>query len=93
MDKDDKIVDPPTPVSTKKVAKPRKTKVPLPEPALKPIPVKPLLDYVVEKGTIQLAEYMELKRFQQANILGFCLVYVGSECKKIISYAPTESPV
>ena len=93
VDKDDKIVDPPTPVSTKKVAKSRKTKVPLPEPAPKPIPVKPLLDYVVEKGTIQLAEYMELKRFQQANILGFCLVYVGNECKKIIPYVPTELPV
>jgi hypothetical protein len=90
VDKDDKIVDPPTPISTKKVAKLRKSKLPLPPPAPKPIPVKPLFDHIVEKGAIQLAEYMQLKRFQQPNLLGFCLVYVGSECRKIIPYIPIE---
>jgi hypothetical protein len=89
IDKDEKVVDPPTPVTPpKKVAKPRKTKVPSPTmPELpKPIPVKPLFDHVVEKGTIQLAEYMQLQRFQRPNLLGFCVVYIGSECRKIIPY-------
>jgi hypothetical protein len=90
VDKDDKIVDPPTPITTKKVAKSRKPKVPAPPPSPKPIPVKPLFEHVVEKATIQLAEYMQLKRFQRPHLLGFCLVYVGSECKKIIPYAPNE---
>jgi hypothetical protein len=90
VDKDDKIVDPPTPITTKKVAKSRKPKVPAPPSTPKPIPVKPLFEHVVEKATIQLAEYMQLKRFQRPHLLGFCLVYVGSECKKIIPYAPNE---
>jgi hypothetical protein len=87
VDKDDKIVDPPTPVKPKKVAKNPKSKVPPPPLAPKPIPVKPLFDHVVEKATIQLAEYMQLARFQRPNLLGFCLVYVGNECKKILHYA------
>jgi Predicted AAA-ATPase/PD-(D/E)XK nuclease superfamily len=88
IDKDEKIVDPPPPVTTKKVAKPRKTKVPPPPSAPKPIPVRPLLDHVVEKATVQLSEYMQLQRFQRPNLLGFCLVYVGNECKHILPYAP-----
>jgi Predicted AAA-ATPase/PD-(D/E)XK nuclease superfamily len=88
VDKDDKIVDPP--IVPKKVAKSRKTKAVLPPSEPKPIPVKPLLDHVIEKATIQLAEYMELTRFQRPNLLGFCLVYVGNECKKILSYAKKE---
>jgi Predicted AAA-ATPase/PD-(D/E)XK nuclease superfamily len=90
IDKDDKIVDPPTPVTTKKVAKPRKTSVPAPPPAPKPVPVKPLFDHVVEKATVQLADYMQLTRFQRPNLLGFCLVYVGNECKQILPYAPSK---
>jgi Predicted AAA-ATPase/PD-(D/E)XK nuclease superfamily len=86
VDKDGKIVDPPTPIVTKKVAKSRKPKVDSPPTAPKSIPVKPLLDHVIEKATIQLAEYMQLARFQRPDLLGFCLVYVGNECKKIITY-------
>jgi Predicted AAA-ATPase/PD-(D/E)XK nuclease superfamily len=86
VDKDDKIVDPPTPVLVKKVSKSRKPKVAPPPPAPKPIPVKPLLDHVVEKATVQLADYMQLARFQRPNLLGFCLVYVGHECKRILPY-------
>jgi Predicted AAA-ATPase/PD-(D/E)XK nuclease superfamily len=90
IDKDENVVDPPTPVSTKKVAKSRKTKVISLLPAPKPIPVKPLFDHVVEKATVQLADYMQLARFQRPNLLGFCLVYVGNECHKILPYAPNE---
>jgi Predicted AAA-ATPase/PD-(D/E)XK nuclease superfamily len=86
VDKDEKIVDPPTPVVTKKVAKSRKPKV-APPTTPQPIPVKPLLDHVVEKATLQLAEYMQLARFQRPNLLGFCLVYVGNTCQKILPYA------
>jgi Predicted AAA-ATPase/PD-(D/E)XK nuclease superfamily len=88
VDKDGKIVDPPTPIVAKKVAKARKTNVVSLPPAPKPIPVKPLLDDVVEKATIQLAEYMQLARFQRPNLLGFCLVYVGNECQKMLPYTP-----
>jgi Predicted AAA-ATPase/PD-(D/E)XK nuclease superfamily len=87
VDKDDKIVDPPTPVVVKKVSKSRKPKVAPPPPAPKPIPVKPLLDHVIEKAIVQLADYMQLARFQRPNLLGFCLVYVGHECKRILPYA------
>jgi hypothetical protein len=45
-----------------------------------------LLDHVIEKATIQLADYMQLARFQRPNLLGFCLVYVGNECKQILPY-------
>jgi Predicted AAA-ATPase/PD-(D/E)XK nuclease superfamily len=90
VDKDDKIVDPPTPVSTKKVAKSRKPKVLPPPPTPKPIPVKPLLEHIIEKATVQLADYMQLARFQRPNLLGFCLVYVGNECKQILPYAPNQ---
>jgi Predicted AAA-ATPase/PD-(D/E)XK nuclease superfamily len=86
LDKDGKLVDPPASAKpAKKVAKPRKTKVvALPVPVA--IPVKPLLEDVCEKGAIQLAEYMEMPRFQRPNLLGFCLVYVGNECYKILPY-------
>jgi hypothetical protein len=89
LDKDGKIVDAPAPVKPVKIpkagAKPRKTKV-VPPPAPLPVPVKPLLEDVVEKATIQLSEYMQLKRFQREDVLGFCLVYVGNECRKILQY-------
>jgi hypothetical protein len=92
LDKEGKIVDAPTPVKPVKIpkagAKPRKTKV-VPPPAPLPVPVKPLLDDVIEKATIQLSEYMQLKRFQRGDVLGFALVYVGNECRKILQ-APLE---
>ncbi|MEO0044593.1 MAG: hypothetical protein RL329_4041 [Bacteroidota bacterium] len=91
-DKDGKLVDapaPPTPV--KKVVKSRKTKLPVApvtpaEPA--PVPVKPLLEDVAERGYQQLCEYMALPRFQRPNLLGFCLVFVDKECYKILPYHP-----
>jgi hypothetical protein len=90
LDKDGKIVDAPAPVKPVKTpkagAKPRKTKVVPPSIPL-PVPVKPLLEDVIEKATIQLSEYMQLKRFQRGDVLGFCLVYVGNECRKILQYA------
>jgi hypothetical protein len=92
-DKDGKPVDapaPPTPV--KKVAKSRKPKTPAPPvaPALPaPVPVKPLLEDVAERGYQQLCEYMALPRFQRPNLLGFCLVFVDKECYQILPYQPT----
>ncbi|MEO0044228.1 MAG: hypothetical protein RL329_3676 [Bacteroidota bacterium] len=94
-DKDGKPVDapaPPTPV--KKVAKTRKPKTPaLPvAPALPaPVPVKPLLEDVAERGYQQLCEYMALPRFQRPNLLGFCLVFVDKECYQILPYQPIAS--
>jgi hypothetical protein len=88
LDKDGKMVDPPT----KKITKTRKKQIISPS-VPKPIPVKSLLEDVCEKGAVQLAEYMQLSRFQRPNLLGFCLVYVGNECKKILTYPnwfPTE---
>jgi Predicted AAA-ATPase len=91
-DKDGKPVDapaPPTPV--KKVAKSRKPKTPAPPvaPALPtPVPVKPLLEDVAERGYQQLCEYMALPRFQRPNLLGFCLVFVDKECAQILPYQP-----
>ncbi|MEN9610322.1 MAG: hypothetical protein RLZZ628_1136 [Bacteroidota bacterium] len=85
VDAAEKIVEAPAP--PKKASKSRKPKIAPPPPAPKPIPVKPLLDHVIEKATIQLADYMQLARFQRPNLLGFCLVYVGNECKKILPHA------
>jgi hypothetical protein len=53
-----------------------------------PIPVGTitLFDSVVEQGTKQLVGYMQSERFQRPNILGFCLIFVGNDCKKIINY-------
>jgi hypothetical protein len=92
-DKDGKPVDapaPPTPV--KKVAKSRKAQTPAPPvaPALPaPVPVKPLLEDIAERGYQQLCEYMALPRFQRPNLLGFCLVFVDKECSQILPYQPT----
>jgi hypothetical protein len=92
-DKDGKPVDAPAPLKpAKKVAKTRKTPTPVPliAPALPaPVPVKPLLEDVAERGYQQLCEYMELPRFQRPNLLGFCLVFVDKECYKILPYSPT----
>jgi hypothetical protein len=89
-DKDGKPVDPPTPppVPVKKGAKARKPKTPAPPlPVVPtPVPVKPLLDDVSERGYQQLCEYMAMSRFQRPNLLGFCLVFVGKECHKILPY-------
>jgi hypothetical protein len=87
LDKDGKPVDPPAPPApAKKVAKSRKPKIPVLPIAPAPIPVKPLLEDVVEKGYQQLCEYMALPRFQRPNLLGFCLVFVGDKCHKILPY-------
>jgi Predicted AAA-ATPase/PD-(D/E)XK nuclease superfamily len=89
VDKDGKLVDPPAPPTpAKKVAKSKKPKTPAPAPPVvaAPVPVKPLLDDVMEKGYQQLCEYMALPRFQRPNLLGFCLVFVGVECAKILPY-------
>jgi hypothetical protein len=89
VDKDGKPVDPPAPPTpVKKVAKSRKSKIVAPPTPITPapVPVKPLLDDVSEKGYQQLCEYMALPRFQRPNLLGFCLVFVGQECHKILPY-------
>jgi hypothetical protein len=89
VDKDGKEVDAPAPPKpVKKVAKTRKNPNPAPvTPVLPaPVPVKPLLEDIAEKGYQQLCEYMALPRFQRPNLLGFCLVFVGTECQKILPY-------
>jgi Predicted AAA-ATPase/PD-(D/E)XK nuclease superfamily len=91
-DKDGKPVDAPAPpIPAKKGAKTRKTQTAAPAlpvvPA--PVPVKPLLEDVAERGFQQLSEYMAMSRFQRPNLLGFCLVFVGKECYKILPF-PTE---
>jgi hypothetical protein len=92
-DKDGKPVDAPAPLTpVKKVAQSRKTKTPVPPvaPAMPaPVPVKPLLEDVAERGYQQLCEYMALPRFQRPNLLGFCLVFVDKECYKILPF-PSE---
>jgi hypothetical protein len=90
VDKDGKPVDAPAPpVPAKKAAKSRKPKTP-PAPVAPllpaPVPVRPLLEDVAERGYQQLCEYMALPRFQRPNLLGFCLVFVGKECYKILPY-------
>jgi hypothetical protein len=89
VDKDGKIVEPPAPpIPVKKVAKTRKTKMVAPTTPVvaAPVPVKPLLEDVAEKGYQQLCAYMALPRFQRRNLLGFCLVFVGTDCAKILPY-------
>jgi hypothetical protein len=87
LDKDGNLVEPPAPPQpVKKVAKSRKKLPPVTPVVPAPVPVKPLLDDVIEKGYQQLCEYMVLPRFQRPNLLGFCLVFVGMECKKILPY-------
>ena len=92
-DKDGKPVDAPAPLTpVKKIAKSRKTKTPAPPVAQAmptPVPVKPLLEDVAERGYQQLCEYMALPRFQRPHLLGFCLVFVDKECYKILPF-PTE---
>jgi hypothetical protein len=91
LDKDGKLVDAPTPPPpVKKVAKSRKPKTPAPPVVPAPVPVKSLLDDVAEKGYQQLCDYMVLPRFQRPNLLGFCLVFVGVECAKILPYSKNE---
>jgi hypothetical protein len=88
LDKDGNLVEPPAPPQpVKKVAKSRKKLPPPVTPVVPaPVPVKPLLDDVIDKGYQQLCEYMVLPRFQRPNLLGFCLVFVGTECRKILPY-------
>jgi hypothetical protein len=87
LDKEGKIVDPPAPPKpVKKASKTRQSKTPVAPLVPAPIPVKPLLEDVVEKGYQQLCDYMELPRFQRPNLLGFCLVFVGKECHQILPY-------
>lgn len=79
-DKDGNIVDAPAKKSRKKVA------------TLAPNtpPVKPLLEDVAARGLEQLANYMKLPRFQRENLLGFCLVFVNTECKRILPYTSSS---
>jgi hypothetical protein len=97
VDKDEKIVDPPAsanpPVGTpaKKGRKPKQVASPVPTPT--PVipanpPVKSLLEHVSEKGAAQLADYMTADYFNRPNLLAYCLVFVGSECKKVLPYRP-----
>ena len=47
-----------------------------------------LLDKAIAEGTQQIEKYMATARFQRPNIRGFCLVFVGNECQKIIERVP-----
>ncbi|MEY4936006.1 MAG: hypothetical protein RIS64_2365 [Bacteroidota bacterium] len=94
VDKDEKIVDPPAsthpPVVTpaKKGRKPKQVVSPVPTPVIPANPpVKSLLEHVSEKGAAQLADYMTADYFNRPNLLAYCLVFVGSECKKVLPYA------
>ena len=49
-----------------------------------------LLDKATAEGTQQIEKYMATARFQRPNIRGFCLVFVGNECQKIIERVPNE---
>jgi hypothetical protein len=55
-------------------------------PVSVPVGAITLFDSIVEQGTKQLVGYMQSERFQRPNILGFCLIFVGNECKKIVNY-------
>jgi Predicted AAA-ATPase len=45
-----------------------------------------LLDAITEQGTNQLKIYMHSQKFERPNVLGFCLVFVGNECQKMVTY-------
>ena len=47
-----------------------------------------LFDKTVAEGTTQIEKYMATAHFQRLNIRGFCLVFVGNECQKIIERVP-----
>ena len=47
-----------------------------------------LLEKATAEGTQQIEKYMATARFQRPNIRGFCLVFVGNECKQIIERVP-----
>jgi hypothetical protein len=89
LDKEGNLVNPPTsvqPSTAIPAKKGRKPKLaPVPVITTNP-PVISLLDDISEKGAKQLAVYMESDYLQRPNILGFCLVFVGAECYKILPY-------
>jgi Predicted AAA-ATPase len=98
VDNQGNIVNPPAsakPLVATPAKKGRKPKV-QPVVALVPTtpanpPVKSLLEHVSAEGAVQLAGYMESSYFQRPNILGFCLVFVGNECHKILPYQRSAS--
>jgi hypothetical protein len=80
-----KIIEPPQTAPTKpKRGKAAKVKVAPVVPA-NPLDITPF-DATVEQGTNQLQMYMKSQKFDRPNVLGFCLVFVGNECKKIVAY-------
>jgi hypothetical protein len=86
-DADGKPVDPPAAATPAPKTKGRKKKSDS-NNTLTPTPVvftgvKPLLDDVIERGKEQLAKYMVLPRYNRPDVFGFCLVYVGDECKHV----------
>ncbi len=93
VDNQGNIVDPPAsakPTGTTPAKKGRKPKVQT-APATPALPTNPpvmsLLESVSTQGAAQLAGYMESEYFsKRPNILGFCLVFVGNECHKILPY-------
>ncbi len=86
LDYQGNIVDPPVSAPSTPAKKGRKSKTPPASAIPANPPVISLLDDVAEKGAKQLAGYMESNYLQRPNILGFCLVFVGNECKKILPY-------
>ncbi|MEO0044718.1 MAG: hypothetical protein RL329_4167 [Bacteroidota bacterium] len=85
LDNQGNIVDPPqAPTTTPKKGRKPKTPV-VPVMPANP-PVISLLDDVAAKGTKQLAGYMQSNYLQRPNVLGFCLVFVGNDCLKILPY-------
>jgi hypothetical protein len=84
LDSQGNIVDSPDGITAKK--KGRKPKIAPAAVVPTGPPVISLLEDVTEKGTQQLARYMASDYLQRPNILGFCLVFVGNECQKIVLY-------
>ena len=45
-----------------------------------------VVELITEKGVQQLHDYMTTDRFQRPDIKGFCIVFVGNECRSIIPF-------
>jgi hypothetical protein len=80
-----KIIEPPQTAPAKpKRGKAAKVKVAPVVPA-NPSDIT-VFDATIEQGTNQLQMYMKSQKFDRPNVLGFCLVFVGNECQKIVAY-------
>jgi hypothetical protein len=89
LDAQGNLVAPPTSTLPVVSTTPKKGRKPKPK-LVSTTPVNPpvisLLESVAEAGAKQLANYMTADYFKRPNLLGYCLVFVGNECKKILPY-------